>query len=159
DVERKTEGDLMRPVADHGTSDIASRKSSASHVVRLLWEKVPFLLLSAANAAVTLYAQQSSGVVTTAQFNLLVRCENAAVSYLAYIFKTLWPARLAVFYPHPGDSISGWQAFGACLFLVIVTAAVIWKREHKYLVTGWFIYLGTLVPVIGLVQVGLQARA
>lgn len=125
----------------------------------LIWEKVPMFLFSVVTAVVTVQAQQATGAVTDAKFRLPVRVENAALSYVLYIYKMFWPVRLANFYPHPGNSIHFWQVFLAILFLLSVTWLMIWKKEHKYLVTGWLSYLGTLVPVIGLVQVGLQSMA
>ena len=125
----------------------------------LLLEKAPFLLLSAADAVITVFAQKSMNAITDVDFSLLIRLENAAISYVSYILKMFWPTQLAVFYPHPGSSVSLRRAFFAFLFVFALTVIVIWKRNHKYLLTGWLFYLGTLVPVIGLVQVGSQAMA
>ena len=123
-------------------------------------EKLPFFALSAVSAVVTILVQQSSGAVEAlATVPLPLRFENAAVSYLVYIAKTFWPSGLAVFYPDPLN-LPAWQPVLACLAILAVSAAV-WKlyRHHPYLAVGWLWYLGTLVPVIGLVQVGSQARA
>jgi tetratricopeptide (TPR) repeat protein len=82
------------------------------------------------------------------------------VSYVVYIEKTLWPSGLAIFYPHPGSTLTLWTTGVSALILLLVTAFVLLKgRRFPYLPVGWFWYLGTLVPVIGLVQVGIQARA
>ena len=91
---------------------------------------------------------------------LLWRIQNAFVSYVIYIWKTLWPARLAVFYPHPNDTLALWEVILAMLLLVAVTAAVIiFRKQRPYLLTGWFWYLVMLIPVIGFVQVGEQGHA
>ena len=105
--------------------------------------------------------QQQSGVLySLSPFPFQIRLENALVSYVVYIGKMFWPVNLAVFYPHPLHSLALWKVLGAAGLLIAVTAAVIWKgRRYPYLITGWFWYLGTLVPVIGLVQVGVQAMA
>jgi tetratricopeptide (TPR) repeat protein len=125
-----------------------------------LKEKIPFAALAAASAMVTYAVQQGSGAVRTlATFPLLLRAENAIVTYAVYLGKTLWPAGLAVFYPYPG-AIPMWQVAVALLIVGTISYAV-WRsyRTRPYLAVGWLWYLGTLVPVIGLVQVGAQARA
>ncbi len=124
----------------------------------LLLEKVPFLLMSAVSALLTVQAQREGGGFNP-DYNLLVRCENAVVSYVRYIGKAFWPTKLAPLYPHPGASLPLWQAMLALLTLVLVTAFVFWQRERRYLATGWLWFLGTLVPMIGIVQVGRQAMA
>ncbi len=126
----------------------------------LLWEKIPLIALAAASSIVTYLVQQKGGMVKSFEmFPLSVRISNAFVSYVTYIGKTIWPNNLAAIYTHPG-SLPTWQVIGAALILIAVTIAVIWKaRRIPYLAVGWLWYAGTLVPVIGLVQVGLQARA
>ncbi len=126
-----------------------------------LWlEKLPIFALSAASAVITMQAQKAGGAMrSTAQFPLGVRFENAACAYCMYVWKMLWPARLAPLYPHPGDSLPIWQVAGAALALIAITI-VVWRfRDRRYLPVGWFWFLGTLVPVIGLVQVGEAAMA
>jgi protein O-mannosyl-transferase len=82
------------------------------------------------------------------------------VSYVIYIWKTLWPTRLAVFYPHPNDTLALWEIILAVLlFLAVTTAVIVFRRQRPYLLTGWFWYLVMLIPVIGIVQVGEQGRA
>ena len=88
----------------------------------------------------------------------LLRLENAIVCYSLYIVKAFWPARLAVLYPYP-HAVQSWKVLASGLFLVTVTALVIKYRKHRYLPVGWFWYLGTMVPMIGLLQVGNQAMA
>ncbi len=127
---------------------------------RLLAEKLPLLVLSAASAVVTMQAQRAGGAVrSTAQFSLGVRLENAAVAYATYLWKMIWPSHLAPLYPHPGNSLAAWQVLISALVLLAVTGAVLRFRSKRYLLTGWLWFLGTLVPVIGLVQVGDQAMA
>jgi protein O-mannosyl-transferase len=127
---------------------------------RLLMEKLPLLALSAASAAITMQAQQAGGAVrSTAQFSLGVRLENAVVAYATYLWKMIWPAHLAPLYPHPGDSLAVWQVAISAMVLLVVTGVVMRFRSRRYLLTGWLWFLGTLVPVIGLVQVGDQAMA
>ncbi len=125
---------------------------------RLLLEKVPLLLLSAASAWITLIAQRSAER-TFEEFPLGIRIENAVVSYGLYLWKMLWPARLAAFYPHSAIALPAWQWILSALVLISVTAFVVSFRRKRYLPVGWFWFLGTLVPVIGLVQVWKQAMA
>lgn len=124
---------------------------------QLLWEKVPLLGLSAASAVVTIKAQASGGA--TSWYPLSVRIDNALVSYVRYMGKALWPTRLTLMYPHPGNSLPLWQVAGALLLLIGVTGLVLAARDHRYLPVGWFWFLGTLVPMIGIKQVGAQAMA
>jgi len=125
---------------------------------RLLTEKVPLFLLSAASSFITLRAQ----TINVARLDALpfsVRVANAANSYAAYAAKTLWPVNLAAFYPYP-RTLSGWWMVACLLGLAAVSLAVIRERRRRpYLAVGWFWYLGALVPVIGLVQTGDQAMA
>ncbi|GAJ19716.1 unnamed protein product, partial [marine sediment metagenome] len=94
------------------------------------------------------------------KFGLMFRLGNTFVSYVRYIGKTIWPNRLAVFYPHVRDNLPGAQVAGAVLLLAVITFFVLRSRhKHRYLLVGWFWFVGTLVPVIGLVQVGVQALA
>ena len=96
---------------------------------------------------------------STAQFSFGVRLENAVVAYAMYLWKMIWPSHLAPLYPHPGDSLAAWQVAISLLVLLAVTGVVLRFRSKRYLLTGWLWFLGTLVPVIGLVQVGDQAMA
>lgn len=130
-------------------------------VYRLIREKVPFLILSVASSAVTFFVQQNAGAVSPLEhLPLCMRIPNVFLSYVKYIGKMIWPSRLAIFYPFPGSGVPVWQAMIAALFLVSISILVILlARRHKYLLVGWLWYLGTLVPVIGLVQVGGQAMA
>src|SRR5450755_3529933 len=127
---------------------------------KLVIEKLPLLALSAASAVITMQAQRAGGAVrSSAQFSLGVRLENAVVAYATYLWKMIWPAHLAPLYPHPGDSLAVWQVAISAMVLLVVTGVVMRFRSRRYLLTGWLWFLGTLVPVIGLVQVGDQAMA
>jgi tetratricopeptide (TPR) repeat protein len=127
---------------------------------RLLLEKGPFLALAAASCVVTFVAQQRAESVLTLQHHPLpFRLENALTSGAAYVLKTLWPVNLAVLYPFP-KQIPPAQWATATVLLASITG-LIWRarRRQPYLLTGWLWFLGMLVPVIGLVQVGVQAMA
>jgi len=126
---------------------------------RAFLEKIPLLLLSALSCAITLRAQ--AGTVATLDYlPLWARSENALLSYAGYLWKAVWPSGLAVFHPFPRLAHLHPKAAGAGLFLLGVTAAAAWQvRRRPYLAVGWFWYLGMLLPVIGLVQVGMQAMA
>jgi tetratricopeptide (TPR) repeat protein len=128
---------------------------------RLALEKMPLLALAAASCAATWLAQQQGhSVQRLAQLPLSVRAGNAIVAYALYLRKMVWPSDLGAFYPHPGTGLSWVSVAGAALFLAAVTAGLLaLRRRAPYLIVGWFWYLGTLVPVIGLVQVGSQALA
>jgi protein O-mannosyl-transferase len=126
---------------------------------RLIVEKIPFLALSIGAAAIAYLAQGSAGTVAAVdQIPLGIRLENAAVSYVLYLGQFVWPSSLAVIYPYVAPA--GW-AWIACI-LVLAGASyfvVRGSRRYPYLGVGWFWFIGTLLPVIGLVQVGVQARA
>ncbi len=125
----------------------------------VLWEKVPLLALSALVAATAYVTQKASGSVDMIHVPAGVRVENALVSYVVYIAKMFWPSNLAVLYPYP-SGIPLWQAVCAGLAIAAITALAMMRfRKSPYLSVGWFWYLGTLVPVIGLVQIGLQSHA
>jgi protein O-mannosyl-transferase len=126
---------------------------------RLILEKVPLVALSAASALVTVVAQKAGGAISAnAAHAPLLRVENAVVCYVRYLAIAFWPEHLAALYPYP-HSLRAWQVIASSLFLLAVTAVVLRYRELRYLVVGWFWYLGTMVPMIGLVQVGNQAMA
>jgi len=120
---------------------------------------LPLLLLSAASAVVTMKAQKAGGAVQTfSQYSLLLRLETAVISYVRYLGKALWPSKLAALYAHP-KPYPAWQVGAALLLLLLVTAWVLRARHQRYLAVGWCWFLGSLVPMIGLVQVGSQAIA
>jgi len=128
-------------------------------ISKLLLEKIPLFLLSAASAWITLIAQRTGHAVRTfEEFPLRLRIENAVVSYGLYLWKMFWPARLAL-YPHSTIALPAWRWMLSTLVLMSVTAFVVIFRRRRYLPVGWFWFLGTLVPVIGLVQVGEASMA
>ncbi|MHC4640012.1 MAG: tetratricopeptide repeat protein [Planctomycetota bacterium] len=135
--------------------------SQGISIWRLLLEKIPLFLLTIGLSAVTYIAQQKGGVMSDlGNVPLKYRAANALVSYATYIRKMVWPSRLAVFYPHPFDKLPLWQVIISALLLLAITIAVILLiRRRKFLAVGWLWFIGTLVPVIGMVQVGAQARA
>jgi tetratricopeptide (TPR) repeat protein len=127
---------------------------------RLVLEKVPLLLLSAASAIVTMKAQTTGDAVRDlSHYSLLLRLETAVMSYVRYLGKAFWPSKLVALYPHPTQLYPAWQLVAAVILLLVVSVWVLRAREQRYLVVGWFWFLGSLVPMIGLVQVGDQAMA
>jgi tetratricopeptide (TPR) repeat protein len=119
-------------------------------------EKLPLFALSLAASVVTYIVQQRGGaVLSTDNIPLALRIGNAIVSYVVYLGEFFWPAKLAVFYPYPSE-LPLWQPIAATLLLAGITALALRRR---YLTVGWLWYLGTLVPVIGIVQVGVQSHA
>jgi len=130
-------------------------------IKRLVWEKAPLFALAALFSMVTIYAQKEGGAIWTLQtLPIPNRLANALVAYMSYLGQMFWPAHLAVFYPLPGHNLPIWLALAAGLALAALTfLALRQARRHSYLPVGWLWYLGTLLPVIGLVQVGKQAMA
>jgi len=124
--------------------------------LRLILEKVPFFALSIGSIYVSsLSLTAYKGFISTASVPLTLRIENALVSYVTYMAKMIWPAPLAVFYPYP-EGIAGWKVIGAGAVLAGVSALSLWAwRRAPYLLVGWLWFLGTLVPVSGLLQAGL----
>jgi len=132
-----------------------------SGLSRLILEKLPFFALSAASGAITIIAHQRLGSIMEGAYGipLDLRIKNAVVSYIRYIGSTLWPTDLAVCYPHPGVW-PGLDVIVSLVTLMTVTGIVIWQtRRRPYLLVGWFWFMGTLVPTIGLIQAGVQAMA
>ncbi len=128
---------------------------------RLLIEKIPFFICSLASCVITFLVQQSSGAIAEAEvFGLKTRISNAIVSYVMYITKMFWPIRLAIFYPHHGSGLSIIKVAVCALLLLLVSIYFIYRaRRYKFLIVGWLWYLGTMIPVIGLIQAGKQAMA
>jgi tetratricopeptide (TPR) repeat protein len=127
-------------------------------ISRLLLEKVPLLALSALSSVVTLIVQAPGDAIP-----IKLRAANALVSYVRYMGKMVWPGELSALYPHPnlpgGIPWAAWQVAAAGLLLLVITLCVIWAVRRRYALVGWLWYLGTLVPVIGLAQVGREAMA
>jgi Flp pilus assembly protein TadD len=130
-------------------------------LTRLVLEKAPLLAVAALASAVTFFVQRAGGAVGTLEkYPLGVRIANALVAYARYLKMFVWPSRLAIFYPHPGSSLPKLEVAGAGLLLAAISAgAIFMRRRAPYVFVGWFWFVGTLVPVIGLVQVGNQALA
>ncbi|MEE9212838.1 MAG: tetratricopeptide repeat protein, partial [Phycisphaeraceae bacterium] len=133
-------------------------------IAYLLIEKLPLLTLSAASCVVTFVVQRSSGAMgPTDVIPLHLRVANAVVSYVRYMGKMIWPSHLSALYPHPnlpgGTPLTGWQVAGAGVLLLAISVLVIFMARRRYLLAGWLWYLGTLVPVIGLIQVGVHSMA
>lgn len=138
---------------------VGEESASAYSLTKLIWEKVPLFLLAAISSAITFYAQHTwDSVVSIQGFPITARGANSLVSYLAYLGKAIWPAQLAIFYPF--RNLPPWQVVtAALLFSAICFMVVRYSKSRPWLMVGWLWYLGTLVPVIGLVQVGNQAMA
>jgi protein O-mannosyl-transferase len=127
---------------------------------KLVWEKAPLFVLSLASCVITFYAQNKSGAVNPfSRYSMGARIENALCSYAAYLWKMVVPAKLAAFYPHPGH-LPVWETAGCTMILALITAFVLRaSKKRPYLLFGWLWYVITLIPVIGIVQVGWQAMA
>jgi tetratricopeptide (TPR) repeat protein len=123
---------------------------------RLIFEKIPFFALSIGSCVVTFMVQKQGGAVSTS-VDLAARLSNALVSYARYLIKAIWPAKLSILYPHPGH----WPALAVTLSagLIVIISVVVFMRKRAWLSVGWLWFLGTLVPVIGVVQVGIQSMA
>ncbi|HEV2330380.1 MAG TPA: tetratricopeptide repeat protein [Verrucomicrobiae bacterium] len=138
---------------------IASGAATPSTLQRVVVEKIPFFALTAASCIITYIAQNQGAVRSLAAVPLVYRLENVPVAIATYLFKLIWPVRLAVIYPMP-HAIPGATFIGCSVFLIAITAGV-WlaRKQQPFLVVGWFWFFGTLVPVIGLVKVGDAAMA
>ncbi len=144
----------MFPSAPGADSGIATQTTfPPRNLSGLLVEKLPLLALSAVSAVLTIKGVRSGAV--NVWYSPWVRVENAIFSYGQYLRDAVWPTRLAVFYPHRGNTLSGWQVGAALLLLLAITALVI-DRRRRYLTVGWLWFLGTMVPMIGLEGVGYQ---
>jgi protein O-mannosyl-transferase len=153
------------PLCRIGAPAVAGPAAQGGNVPRLsgrwlVLEKLPLVLLSAASAVVTMKAQKAGGAVQSLfQYSLLLRLETAVISYVCYLGKEFWPSKLVALYPHPTRLYPAWQVGAAVLVLMLVTVFVLRARDQRYLAVGWFWFLGSLLPMIGLVQVGAQAMA
>ncbi|MBJ6727299.1 tetratricopeptide repeat protein [Geomesophilobacter sediminis] len=138
----------------------APENTSLKRWFGLVWEKLPFLALSFVSCLITFYAQERGGATRSfGEISAVLRLENVVVSYAKYLLKTVCPFDLAAMYPFP-SAIPAWQVVGSLLLLLAMTAAaVLLRRRLPFLAMGWFWFLVTLLPVIGLIQVGEQAMA
>ena len=138
---------------------VPRRREAATQLWPLLREKLPLVVLVTASAIMTLIAQSHGGAVRTLGHEAItLRLSNALVSYAKYLLLTFWPNDLAVYYPFAG--ISAWQIIGSAFLLIGITMFCVSRRRIRpYLIVGWLWFLGTLVPVIGIVQVGGQIMA
>lgn len=133
---------------------------TTSRLSSLLLEKVPLFAIALAGSIVTMKAQRSGEAVRTlAEFSLKARLENALVSYAKYLRLLVWPRHLTPMYPHPPNGIPLWQVAISCVALLALSAIALAWRERRYLTMGWLWFVGALVPMIGIVQVGEQALA
>jgi protein O-mannosyl-transferase len=140
---------------------ISMSLTNRAKIIRsLLWEKSPFIFLAIVSSIVTIWAQNKGGAVAFLEkLPFFERILNAILSYVAYLIKIFWPVNLAVFYPYE-QLLPLWQVFGAASILLGISIAIIYAiKKAPFLFVGWFWYLGTLVPVIGLMQVGKQSMA
>ncbi len=127
---------------------------------KLLIEKIPLFAMSIASSWITVVAQHRGQAMTsTAAVTLKERLGNAIVSYAKYIGKMFCPSGLSYYYPHPGNRLAAWEILAAAILLLAISALVWRYRERRHLVFGWKLFVVTLLPVIGIVQVGLQAMA
>ena len=145
----------------HWNFDPQTGKNKYEKLAALVFEKNPLFILTTIASFATYFIQRGDGAVKSLElFSLQARFNNAMVSYMEYLGKTLWPTKLSIYYPHPGNAIPLWQVAICTIILLAMTVFVVRIiRRAPYLFVGWFWYLGTLVPVIGIVQVGEQAMA
>jgi protein O-mannosyl-transferase len=125
-----------------------------------VWEKFPLFIIAAADSIVTLIAQHAGKAVRTlSQVSVAARLENVFVSYMRYIGKAFWPSTLVPMYPRADNLLPWWQVAAAIALLVLLSTLCLYWRDRRYLIVGWLWFLGTLVPMIGIVTVGDQAMA
>ena len=159
-LQRMFAGSAAVGSAKDGSARAHSAASAPRSFRYLVWEKLPLLFLAAADSIVTVIAQHAGNTVRTlAEVPLTVRLENVVVSYVRYIGKAFWPSPLVPMYPRPENSLPAWQVVGAAALLLSVSALVLRWRDRRYFLVGWFWFLGTLVPMIGMITVGDQAMA
>ncbi len=152
--------------AGHSGDERIARSEPPSSLVRrilqskwrLLLEKGPLFFIALVDAVITLHVQ---GVARPEywQYTWSIRLQNAAVAYVRYIGKALWPEWLSIYYPHPGNTLPWWQVAGACVLLAAITVLVLAARRRRYLVVGWFWFLISLFPMSGILHFGDQAMA
>lgn len=138
----------------------AGSRTGNAEVAALLMEKIPLAILAFLSSVITFYAAKLGGAVKSVSlFPIGGRIANVFISYSLYLVKMVWPSDLAIFYPYP-ESQPIWQVAAAVLFFLLATGFAFAKGEElRYLAVGWFWYVTTLLPVIGVIQVGFQAMA
>ena len=147
------------PLGRGQTSSSFGNGIGSNKWIWLIVEKVPLFVLSAASCVATLVAQKHA-LDTSLKPLLTERVGNALISYVTYMGQMIWPARLAVLYPYPEGTLKVGQAILALLILLVISMGVfVWRRKYPFLLTGWLWYVGVLVPMIGIIQVGSQVRA
>jgi tetratricopeptide (TPR) repeat protein len=154
----------LRRMAVAGMQDASAVQRTALLPQRsFMWlvkEKLPLFAMCAASAVVTVIAQKTGGAVVSLEtYPLSIRLTNAIVAYVRYIGKAFWPTNLVPIYPHPWHPLPMWQVLPALLLLLLITAMAVLLRTERYLLVGWLWFLGSMVPMIGLVHVGNQAMA
>jgi Tfp pilus assembly protein PilF len=128
--------------------------------IGLLVEKIPFFVFSVISSIITFIVQRNYGAMSLSQsFGFLIRIYNAVAAYSIYIWKMIWPVHLAILYPHPGNNISRYQVILSAILLIVIFICIFILRKHKFFTVGALWFIGTLVPVIGIIQVGNQAYA
>jgi tetratricopeptide (TPR) repeat protein len=139
---------------------LAGQGKGIHSVAGLIGEKIPFILLTIASSIVTFWAQSKDELVSSIDnLPFFERFNNAVISYSAYLGKILWPANLAIYYPYE-LSLPFWKVLISGVIIIFITFAVVYRiKKLPFLFVGWFIYVGTLIPVIGLLQVGSQSMA
>lgn len=131
-----------------------------ANISRLIWGKIPLFVPVVISSVLTFMAQQSIALKSLETFSLKTRATNTFISYISYAAKTIWPQKLAVFYPHPGNTLPLWHAYEAAFLIACVSFFALRKtKQYPYIAFGLFWFLVTLTPVIGMVQVGDQAMA
>lgn len=147
----------MFPPDQGSSARLATTALAARNFSWLIKEKVPLLFLSGVDAVLTIYTQKSVRLNLMPPFSL--RFKNAVFSYWLYIKDAFWPTGMAPERPQLGRFLSGWQVLAVLLLLIAITALVLWGRHYRYLPVGWFWFLGTLVPMVGLLQPSQQGNA
>jgi len=149
----------VRPSSSSGRGETESRWKRRNTLSWLVIEKVPLFLLSAASCVATLLAQKQA-LDLSIKAPIQERLGNALISYVAYVGQMIWPAHLAVLYPYPEGNLKVPQVILALLLLVMISVAFfLWRKKCPFLLIGWLWYLGMLIPMTGIIQVGSQVRA
>jgi tetratricopeptide (TPR) repeat protein len=151
---------LQRMGAADGSPDASTTTPTPRSFAFLVWEKLPLFILAAADSVVTVLSQRAGDAVrSVTEVSWPARLANVFVAYVRYIGNAFWPVRLAPMYPRPSNLLPGWQVAGAVALLLLLSALALRWRARRYLLVGWFWFLGTLVPMIGIITVGEQAMA